>query len=116
MLYKLNAEIEAVVRGILEGASALLGIAREADAWDLLVEDRYRGAGYGIPSTEGQAALELLARTEGVLLDPVYTAKAMAGLLDAIRSGRIGEDETVLFWHTGGQLALFYAPVNSGCR
>ncbi len=108
------AEIEAVVRGILEGASARLGIAREADAWDLLVEDRYRGAGYGIPSTEGQAALELLARTEGVLLDPVYTAKAMAALLAWIREGRFRDDQTVLFWHTGGQLALFYAPEGEG--
>ena len=70
----------------------------------------YVGAGYGIPTAEGEEALELLARTEGVILDPVYTAKAMAGLLDRIRRGLITPDQTVLFWHTGGQLALFYAP------
>jgi 1-aminocyclopropane-1-carboxylate deaminase/D-cysteine desulfhydrase-like pyridoxal-dependent ACC family enzyme len=49
----------------------------------------------------------LLARTEGILLDPVYTAKAMVGLLDGVRQGEIGADETVLFWHTGGVPALF---------
>ncbi|MGA1368671.1 MAG: D-cysteine desulfhydrase family protein [Blastocatellia bacterium] len=108
------AEIEAVVRGILEGASELLGLAWEAEAWQPTVEDRYRGEGYGIPSPEGQEALELLARTEGMLLDPVYTAKAMAALLASIREGRFRDDQTVLFWHTGGQLALFYGPEGEG--
>ena len=104
------AEIEATVQRILEGASGLLGIACTEEPWEVIVEDRYRGAGYGIPSPEGQAALELLARTEGLLLDPVYTAKAMAALLAWIREGRFRDDQTVLFWHTGGQLALFYGP------
>jgi 1-aminocyclopropane-1-carboxylate deaminase/D-cysteine desulfhydrase-like pyridoxal-dependent ACC family enzyme len=104
------AEIEATVRAILDGAQELLGVSREASHWELRVDDRYRGEGYGIPSPEGQVALELLARTEGILLDPVYTAKAMAGMIAWIREGQFREDQTVLFWHTGGQLALFYAP------
>jgi D-cysteine desulfhydrase len=108
------AEIAATVAGILEGASGLLGIAGEAGSWEPVVEDRYRGEGYGIPSAEGQAALELLARTEGLLLDPVYTAKAMAALLAWIREGRFRDDQTVLFWHTGGQLALFYGSEGEG--
>ena len=74
------------------------------------VLDDYIGAGYGISSPEGSAAIKLLAHTEGIVLDPVYTAKAMAALIDWIKQGRLRADETVLFWHTGGQLALFYAP------
>jgi L-cysteate sulfo-lyase len=67
----------------------------------------YVGPGYGQP-TEGMAeAVLLLARLEGVLLDPVYSGKAMAGLIDLIRKGEIAKDETVVFLHTGGQAGLF---------
>jgi 1-aminocyclopropane-1-carboxylate deaminase/D-cysteine desulfhydrase-like pyridoxal-dependent ACC family enzyme len=71
------------------------------------VDDRFVGAGYGIPTGESRLAIELLARTEAIFLDPTYTAKAMAGLLARIRGGEFRDDETVLFWHTGGQVALF---------
>ena len=58
--------------------------------------------------TEGcRNAISLVARTEGVLLDPVYSGKAMHGLIDHIQTGRIGSDETVIFLHTGGSPALF---------
>ena len=67
----------------------------------------YVGAGYGIP-TEGMAeAVNMLARTEGIFLDPVYSGKAMAGLIDLIRRGAFGKDENVVFVHTGGQVGLF---------
>ena len=67
----------------------------------------YVGAGYGIP-TEGMAeAILMLARLEGILLDPVYSGKAMAGLIDLIRNGAFGKDENVVFLHTGGQMGLF---------
>ena len=67
----------------------------------------YVGAGYGIP-TEGMAeAILMLARLEGILLDPVYSGKAMAGLIDLIRNGAFGKDENVVFLHTGGQVGLF---------
>jgi 1-aminocyclopropane-1-carboxylate deaminase/D-cysteine desulfhydrase-like pyridoxal-dependent ACC family enzyme len=66
----------------------------------------YVGPGYGIPSEAGEHALEWLARTEGILLDPVYSAKAFAGVLDLAQRGEL-EGETVVFWHTGGTPALF---------
>lgn len=67
----------------------------------------YVGEAYGIPTPEAKAAILLTAQTEGILLDPVYTGKAMAGLIDLARKGEIGSDRPVLFWHTGGAPALF---------
>lgn len=67
----------------------------------------FLGEGYGVPTTEMRTAVELLARTEGILLDPVYTGKAMAGMLSLITDGTISADETVLFLHTGGYPGLF---------
>ncbi len=69
--------------------------------------DQYVGEDYGIPTPQGIEAIKLLARTEGLLLDPVYTGKAMAGLIDQIKSGAITKGETVVFLHTGGLPALF---------
>ena len=74
---------------------------------DVLVNDRYLGAGYGIPGAEEIEAVRLFARTEGILLDPVYTGRAAAGLLDLIRKDTFQPGEQVLFWHTGGNPALF---------
>jgi len=102
-----SASISAEVGQIIRGVGAMLGAELEADA---TVLDEYIGGGYGIPSPEGDEAIELLARTEGIVLDPVYTAKAMAALIDWIRTGRLSERDHVMFWHTGGQLALFYTP------
>lgn len=104
------AEIAATVAGIVRGVGELLGLPPSTLDERAVVLADYVGAGYGLPTPEGEAALELLARTEGIILDPVYTAKALAGLLDRIRRGLITPEQTVLFWHTGGQLALFYAP------
>jgi len=69
--------------------------------------DAYIGPRYGVVTPEAKEAIELVGRTEGILLDPVYSAKAMAGLIDHIRRGLIGRDETVVFLHTGGTPALF---------
>jgi len=69
--------------------------------------DGYLGGGYAVMGDPEHEAIRLLARTEGILLDPVYTGRAMAGLLDQVRRGLIGPGETVLFWHTGGAPALF---------
>jgi len=74
---------------------------------DFLVVDDYLGAGYGVVGELEREAIRLVARLEGLILDPVYTGRAMGGLLDMIRRGVIGPDETVLFWHTGGMPALF---------
>ncbi len=74
---------------------------------EIEVDDRFVGEGYGIPTPEGLAAIRLLARLEGLLLDPVYTAKAMAGLVAMIREGRFSDEQNVVFLHTGGWPALF---------
>ena len=68
--------------------------------------DEFVGEGYGIPTPASDEALELFARTEGIVLDPVYTAKAAAGLLSWIRSGSVPEGDRVVFIHTGGHPAL----------
>jgi D-cysteine desulfhydrase family pyridoxal phosphate-dependent enzyme len=73
---------------------------------DVIVLDEYGGT-YGEPTPECIQAIKVAALTEGLLLDPVYTGKAMAGLTDLIRRGRWRRDQTVVFWHTGGQPALF---------
>jgi L-cysteate sulfo-lyase len=83
--------------------------ARWNDSSVELVED-YLGEGYGIPGALEREAISLLARSEGILLDPVYTGRAMGGMLDLIRTGRISASENVLFWHTGGGPALFAYP------
>jgi D-cysteine desulfhydrase family pyridoxal phosphate-dependent enzyme len=79
-----------------------------------LVEATYVGEKYGVPSQAGMAALYRLARLEGILLDPVYTAKAFAGMLDLAESGKLGRDEPLIFLHTGGLPALFAAYDDSG--
>jgi len=70
-------------------------------------EDAYVGERYGVMTPECRQALKLVAKTEGIILDPVYTSKAMAGLIDHIRRKRISENEVVVFLHTGGTPALF---------
>ncbi len=69
--------------------------------------DQYVGEDYGVLTQEATETIRLLARTEGILLDPLYTGKAMAGLIDQIRSGAIRKEATVVFLHTGGTPALF---------
>jgi D-cysteine desulfhydrase len=72
-----------------------------------LVENTYVGDGYAKPSLHCLQAIKLLARLEGILLDPVYTGKAFAGLLDLAAKGNLGHDEPIIFLHTGGYPALF---------
>jgi 1-aminocyclopropane-1-carboxylate deaminase/D-cysteine desulfhydrase-like pyridoxal-dependent ACC family enzyme len=75
-----------------------------------LIEGRYVGRQYGAPSVDGQSALKRLARAEGILLDPVYTAKAFAGMLAEIEMGRLEQSDPIIFLHTGGLPALFAFP------
>jgi D-cysteine desulfhydrase family pyridoxal phosphate-dependent enzyme len=74
---------------------------------EVMVNDSYLGGGYGVIGDGERQAIHLFARQEGLLLDPVYTGRAAAGLLDLIRKGYFPAGETVLFWHTGGTPALF---------
>jgi len=79
---------------------------------DIIVYDDFVGERYGVPTPECLEAIRLLARTEGILLDPVYTGKAMAGLRGLVAREQLRPGQNVVFWHTGGQPALFaHAPV-----
>src|SRR5262245_2899887 len=71
------------------------------------VDDSFVGEGYGIPTAAAREATDLAARSEAIFLDPTYTAKAMAGLIACVRAGAFKDSDTVLFWHTGGQVGLF---------
>jgi 1-aminocyclopropane-1-carboxylate deaminase/D-cysteine desulfhydrase-like pyridoxal-dependent ACC family enzyme len=98
--------IERIVRDLVKSIGKMLGVAN-LKYRQTGVDDRFVGAGYGVPTAASTEALELVARTEGLLLDPVYTAKAMALLINAVRTGSFDANQTVLFWHTGGLPALF---------
>jgi D-cysteine desulfhydrase len=74
---------------------------------EIVLWDDYFAPGYGTPNEEGMEAVKLLARLEGILLDPVYTGKAMAGLIDGISQKRFKDEGPILFVHTGGAPALF---------
>jgi D-cysteine desulfhydrase family pyridoxal phosphate-dependent enzyme len=84
-----------------------LGIDARISAAEVDNSDDYIGPRYGVVTDSGREALRLVASTEGIILDPVYSGKAMAGLIDHIRTGRLGRGETVVFLHTGGTPALF---------
>jgi D-cysteine desulfhydrase family pyridoxal phosphate-dependent enzyme len=88
-------------------AIGLLGLDKAPARGDLTTYDNYIGDGYGALTKSGAEAIRLVAETEGVFLDPVYTGKCMAGVIDLIRKGVIGKDETIVFVHTGGSPALF---------
>ena len=103
-----SAPLADDVRKILSGIPSLLKVPAEPlSSVEITVDDRFVGGGYGVPTGESRAAIELVARTEAILLDPTYTAKAMAGLIARVRSGEFRDDQTILFWHTGGQVGLF---------
>ena len=88
-------------------AAEILGVSSKVTAQDLINDEGYIGAGYGIATPGCVEAIRLLAGCEGILLDPVYTGKAMAGMIGHIRRGDIDPSETVVFLHTGGTPALF---------
>ncbi|SFC41721.1 D-cysteine desulfhydrase family protein [Pseudoalteromonas denitrificans] len=87
--------------------SNMLGLKYEFTQEALTLNSDYVGQGYGVVGKLEQEAISLTARTEGILLDPVYTGRAMGGLIDMIRTGIINKNDKVLFWHTGGAPAVF---------
>lgn len=100
--------ITAQVRGIVAGMGPLLGL--EGDrlaALPIEVDDAFVGEGYGLDSAASREAQLLAVRNEALLVDHTYTAKALAALVAYVRNNRFHSDQSVLFWHTGGQLALF---------
>ena len=99
-----------IVPLIVERANAaadLLGLATRVDAGDFDIDDRHIGPGYGVPSAESVAAIQVAGRSEGLVLDPVYSGKAFAGLLAQLREGRWRGPAPVVFFHSGGAPGLF---------
>jgi 1-aminocyclopropane-1-carboxylate deaminase/D-cysteine desulfhydrase-like pyridoxal-dependent ACC family enzyme len=95
------------VADLAERTTELLGETLEFSAKQIMVNDDYLGKGYAVMGAPEIEAIQMFARLEGLLVDPVYTGRAAAGLIDLIRKGFFTEDETVLFWHTGGSPSLF---------
>ena len=93
---------------LANGAAELLGLEPDVTLHDIQASPDYIGAGYGIPTPEGMEAISLLARREGILLDPIYTGKAMGALVADVRRGRWQKGQNLVFVHTGGTPALFY--------
>ncbi len=92
----------------LAGATAdRLNVDDDFCRTDIIVRNTYLGDGYGVVGDLERRAIRLTAETEGILLDPVYTGRAMGGLMDMIKKGEFSSRDTVLFWHTGGLPALF---------
>jgi L-cysteate sulfo-lyase len=84
-----------------------IGIAGAVKREDVVANCDYVGKGYGFPGPDTIDAIRLLARTEAILLDPVYTGKGMAGLIDLINRGRFKKGQAIVFLHTGGSVGLF---------
>lgn len=93
--------------GIVSEAARLLGMDWSPGPGEIVIYDEWLGPAYGVPTEAGMAAIDLAAKTEGYLLDPVYTGKALAGLRGLAERGELRGEETVVFWHTGGAPALF---------
>lgn len=103
-------ELQKTVAFLAEEASERMGDKIRFTADEILVSDDYLGGGYAVMGEPEREAIQLFARTEGLILDPVYTGRAAGGLIDLIRQGFFKPGEQVLFWHTGGSPAIFAQP------
>lgn len=104
-------EQEELVYGLVQKTATHIGIKSTIPREAVTCLDEYVGPGYSLPTPEMVEAVRLMARTEGILLDPVYTGKAMAGLIGLVRKGFFKKTDSVLFVHTGGSPALYaYMP------
>ena len=97
-----------VVHEILKESAGIMGIPLEITPDELQFLDGYAGRGYALSQPEELDSLRLVARTEGIILDPVYTGKAMHGLIREIRKGTFTKDQKILFIHTGGLYGIFH--------
>ncbi len=98
---------EQKVHALAERTAELLGVPGAVARERVVANSDYVGAGYGMPTPAMHEAMELAARTEGIVLDPVYSGKAMAGLIDLVRRGQFARHRNVVFLHTGGAAGLF---------
>jgi 1-aminocyclopropane-1-carboxylate deaminase/D-cysteine desulfhydrase-like pyridoxal-dependent ACC family enzyme len=99
--------IEEEVARLTAAASRLLGLTVSISADEIDTSAAHVGTRYGDVTADGLAAMRLFARTEAIVLDPVYTAKAAAALIADVESGALTQTDTVIFWHTGGMPAVF---------
>jgi len=95
------------IGGILREARKLFGLQMSVAKKDINVIDGYVGKGYALSRQEEIDLIKMVAKVEGLILDPVYTGKAMFGVMEEIRKGHFKKDERLLFWHTGGIFGLF---------
>jgi L-cysteate sulfo-lyase len=98
---------EAKIFALAEKTAEKMGCPGVVKRGDIVANTDYVGEGYGIPSEGGQEAIKMFAELEGILLDPVYSAKGAAGLIDLVRTGVFKNDEKIVFLHTGGSVGLF---------
>ncbi len=99
-------ETRAQVAKIAQDTAARIGLGRSLRDDEITVLAGWAGDRYGIPVQSTLDAIRLTGRLEGMITDPVYEGKSMAGLIDLVRTGEIGQDSTVLYAHLGGQPAL----------
>ena len=102
-----KADASRTIAQLVNGSAKLLGVDLSIVPDEVTVFDDYIKEGYGVLNKEVTEAIELVAETEGIFLDPVYTGKAMAALIDLIKKGYFKKDDNVVFFHTGGLPALF---------
>jgi 1-aminocyclopropane-1-carboxylate deaminase/D-cysteine desulfhydrase-like pyridoxal-dependent ACC family enzyme len=105
------SELRPAIESMVDGLDSLLGgraapAARVGPGLEIDLDEGQIGEGYGRPTTAAAEASELLARTEGILTDPIYTAKALAGLVATVRAGA-WDGKRILFWHAGGLPGIF---------
>lgn len=98
------------IEQMVKEAAKLIDVQVDISPEDYELLYDYVGKGYGIPTKEGFDAIELMAQKEGILLDPIYTAKSMAGLIDLVSKGRFDKRDVVVYLHTGGTPGLFNNP------
>lgn len=99
--------LKSHVSRLASDASELLGKREQFELTDVLANDQYCKAGYGVLTDLEREAVQIFAKYEGLLLDPVYTGRAAGGMIDLIRKGFFKPTDKVLFWHTGGTPSLF---------
>lgn len=105
-----KARQEEIVYNLADRTCAHLGMGEAVQRDDVVANTDYVGEGYGIPARDTVEAIDQLAKLEGILLDPVYSGKGMAGLIDLIAKGTFKKEENLVFLHTGGSAALFGYP------
>jgi len=101
------ADLGTRVAHLANAGADLLGLAWRPTPSDIAINDDYLGGGYAVVGDPEREAVRLMARHEGILVDPVYTGRALAGLIDLIRRNEFTAGQRILFWHTGGSAALF---------